>query len=680
MSKPEPMELTSQKITEEQKAKLRQLFPEVFTEGKVDFDRLKLTLGEEADDGVERYGMSWPGKRDCFKVIQQPSAGTLKPCKAESVNFDGTENLFIEGDNLEALKLLQKSYYGKVKMIYIDPPYNTGKEFIYPDNFKENLDTYLEYTGQTDESGKKFSTNTESEGRFHSKWLNMMYPRLFLARNLLRDDGVIFISIDENEVSNLRKLCDEMFGEENYCGEIIWKNSSKNDQDYISIQHEYILAYVKDKTSNKGLWQEKKEGLDQIYDAFTGFRAKHGNDWKAIHQAALEWYKQFPLSHPISASKHYSWMDEQGVYFPADISGPNFGQYRFDVLHPETKQVCKEPASGWRYPEETMRKRITDKLVHFGDDHTTVPCNKTYLKETEFQSLCSIKFQDSRAASNRLAALFGVKLFTNPKDEILLKDMFKAVGVKGDDIVLDFFAGSGTTFQAVMELNHEQGSLCRSILVQLPEDLRVMEKTATGSSKKAVENAIKYLNELGLPENISEIGKQRARLFIQKLETEAKNPESDLFDTPAVDKKPAAKPGFKVFKLDRSNFKAWQAEAADGITAEAIAKQLELGVDHLDPKSTPDDILYELLMKSGFELTAKVETLKLADKTVYSIAGGALLICLEPALTKEVITAMAKLSPARVLCLDRGFAGNDQLKTNAVQIMKSHEVEDFRTV
>jgi len=385
----EKMDGKTMDIVAENVGKLKGLFPEAFTEGKVDFEALKEVLGTFVDDRDERYSFSWNGKSKARMIAQTPSTGTLRPCKDESVDWDATQNIFIEGDNLEVLKLLQKSYHKKVKMIYIDPPYNTGKDFVYKDNFKDNIKNYKEITGQVDGEGRNLSNNPETSGRYHTDWLNMMYPRLKLARNLLKDDGVIAISIDEKEVHNLKKACDEVFGEENFSGEIIWKNSSKNDQDYISIQHEYILVYVRDKNINKGNWVEKKEGLDEIYKAFEGFKAKHGDDWESIHKEALAWYKQFPESKPIFSSKHYSWMDDEGVYFPDNISGPNHGQYVYDVSHPVTGQICKSPASGWRYPEETLKQRIEQGLVHFGKDHTTVPNNKTYLKNTEFQSLTS---------------------------------------------------------------------------------------------------------------------------------------------------------------------------------------------------------------------------------------------------------------------------------------------------
>jgi adenine-specific DNA-methyltransferase len=459
----EKLKMHSPNLTQDNIARIRDLFPGCVTEAKaedgtvklaVDFDQLRQELADSVVEGPqERYHLNWPGKREALLTANAPIAKTLRPNRDESVDFDTTKNLFIEGDNLDALKLLQETYLGKVKLIYIDPPYNTGNDFIYSDDFAENSEDFLKKSNQIDSAGNRLVANTEAKGRFHSDWLSMIYARLKLARNLLADDGVVVISIDESEHSNLVTIGREVFGDKNFCGEIIWKNSSKNDQDYISIQHEYLVFFVKSKAANPGAWVEKKIGLDEIYRAFEIFKEKHGSDWKAIHNAALEWYKQFPESNPIRDSKHYSWMDERGVYFPDNISGPNDGQYVYDVKHPVTGQVCKMPASGWRYPETTLIQRISEGLVHFGQDHTTVPNNKTYLKNTEFQSLTSMRFVDGRSASKRLQSLFGEKVFTNPKDEILLKDIFKAIGLKGNDIVLDFFAGSGTTAHAVFELN-----------------------------------------------------------------------------------------------------------------------------------------------------------------------------------------------------------------------------------
>jgi len=329
----EKMKMHSPNLTQENIARIRELFPSCVTEAQgedgklrlaVDFDQLRQELSESIVEGPqERYHLNWPGKREALLTANAPIARTLRPCREESVDFDTTKNLFIEGDNLEALKLLQETYLGKVKMIYIDPPYNTGNDFLYEDDFAENTDAFLKRSNQKDEEGNRLVANTEANGRFHSDWLSMMYSRLRLARNLLSDEGIVVISIDENEHSNLVKLGGLIFGDENFCGEIVWKNSSKNDQKYISIQHEYFVVFVKGKQFNRGDWVEKKEGLDQIYKAFEGFQKEYGSDMEEIHKAALNWYKQFPESNPISNSKHYSWMDERGVYFAADISGPN---------------------------------------------------------------------------------------------------------------------------------------------------------------------------------------------------------------------------------------------------------------------------------------------------------------------------------------------------------------------
>ena len=411
MAEIERFDLDSEALVNDRLRQLRELVPEAFTESGIDFEKLRLLLGDEVDEGDERFAFTWPGKADAIRQSQTSTNATLRPCVEKSRSRTGedgsfdSDNIYIEGDNLEVLKLLQRAYHGKVKLIYIDPPYNTGSDFIYKDTFGNTIEEYKAQSGLTGQS------NARTDGRFHANWCSMMFPRLRLARELLADDGVLVVSIDENERTNLQLLLNEIFGETNFAGEIIWKNSSKNDQSYISIQHEYLLVYVKDKSSNSGEWTERKEGLDEIYSAFDGFRQRYGDDWEAIHKAALEWYKQFPPSSPIYQSKHYSWMDERGVYFPSDISGPNDGQYVYDVFHPVTGKICKMPSSGWRYPEDEMDRRITEGLIHFGNNENTIPNNKTYLKDTEYQSLTSMLYKDGRAASKKLAKIFGDKVF-----------------------------------------------------------------------------------------------------------------------------------------------------------------------------------------------------------------------------------------------------------------------------
>lgn len=663
-TEPEKLELSSLDIADQKRQQLLALFPEVRTEGgKVDFESLKSVLGEALDAGRERFGMNWPGKSECMRTIQAPSLGTLLPCPEESIDWNTSANVVIEGDNLEVLKLLQKSYLGKIKMIYIDPPYNTGNDLVYPDNYSESLETYLQFSGQVDSDRRKYSPNSESQGRFHSKWLNMIMPRLYMARSLLAPDGILAVSIDETEHPNLRGICDQVFGEENFAGEIVWKNSSKNDEDYVAIQHEYIVFYVRDKSMNLGQWSERKEGLEEIYKAFDGFKRAHGTDWKAIHSAAQAWFKQFPPSDPISDSSHYSWMDEKGVYFPADLSGPNFGQYTYEVTHPVTCKPCKSPASGWRFPLDTMTQLVAGGRIHFGDDHTTVPCNKTYLRDTEFQSLTSIKMVDGRAASKRLQTLFGKKVFTNPKDELLLARLMKAVGVAGSDIVLDFFAGSGTTLHAVKLLNEMQGSTCSGILVQLPEDLHEIVATAKGSAKQTTKNAIELLESLGKPANLFELCAERLRRVFTG---------SSLLQDSSH--------GFRLFRLAPSNFIPWDGTAAND--GQQLAKQLQLSVDHTRSDRTPIELLFEILLKSWGEPALSIQAAQeqIEEVSTYSIADGAFFICLEDSVSLGVIRALAARKPDRVVMRESAFAGNDQLKTNAVQTFKTNGVTSFKVV
>ncbi len=652
----EKLKMHSPNITDSNIQKVADLFPNCVTETKdeignlkkaIDFDLLKQELANNIVEGPqERYHLDWPGKREALITANAPIAKTLRPSRQESVNFDSSQNIFIEGDNLDALKLMQETYLGKVRLIYIDPPYNTGNDFIYEDDFSSSAEEFLKKSNQKDGKGNRLIANTESKGRFHSDWLSMMFSRLKLALNLLADDGIVIISIDENEHANLVSLGNQVFGDENFCGEIIWKNSSKNDQDYISIQHEYLVFFVKNKEKNSGEWVEKKIGLEQIYQAFDGFKIKHKDNWKAIHSDALDWFNQFSDSNPIRDSKHYSWMDERGVYFPADISGPNDGQYVYHVHHPVTKQVCKMPASGWRYPEATMIERMKNGLVHFGDDHSTVPNNKTYLKDTEYQSLTSMKFVDGRAASKRLKSLFGEKVFTNPKDEYLLKDIFKAVGLNGTDIVLDFFAGSGTTAHAVFELNKEQNSNCRWILVQLPEDIIEMQKSAKGSAKKVAANAIKYLTTKNLPAHIAALSKERVRLVGNNMA----NAIPDL--------------GFRYLKVDTSNM-ADVFYNPDAISQDLLSDQVE----NIKPDRTSEDLLFQVLLDWGVDLTLSISRETIADKEVFFVAEDALAACFDNDITEDCLKAIAHKKPLRVVFRDSGFS-SDSVKINVEQIFK----------
>ena len=466
-------------IVNDQVRKLAQLFPAVVKDGEVDFEALREELGQFNEVNNEKYELTWAGKKNAKKIAQEDIVGrTLKFIPEDSKDADTTENLYIEGDNLEVLKLLRQNYYGAIKMIYIDPPYNTGSDgFTYHDKFSFTVPTLMEKLNLGEKEAERVLDLTTRGSASHSAWCMFMLPRLLMARDLLTNDGIVVISIDESEHANLRLLCDDVFDERNYAGEIIWKNSSKNDQDYISMQHEYILFYVKNKDINKGQWKEKKEGLDEIFKAFEGFR-KQTDDPDEIHKLSLEWYKQFSEANPIYGSKHYSWYDDiKGVYFPDNISGPKFGQYVYDVVHPVTGKVVKAPASGWRYPESSMLELIANGGVHFGKDESVIPNKKTYLVDTQYQSLTSIKFKDGRVASKMIEKLLGdAKYFSNPKDVDLMASIFTALGIGNNDIVLDVFSGSGTTAHTVMKMNAENGTNIRYIHLQLDE--AVKEKDA----------------------------------------------------------------------------------------------------------------------------------------------------------------------------------------------------------
>ena len=468
---------------------LKKYFPQCFhADGEFDIEAFKAALPGGTTITDETSGFNWLGKNYARMLTNMDTTTLIRPDEehnAKPENKD-SQNVYISGDNLDALQHLVKSYSGKVKVIYIDPPYNTGSDgFVYNDKFNFTAEELAKRLDVTPERAERILSMTRCGSASHAAWLTFMLPRLSFARDLLTDDGVIFISIDENEESNLRLLCNEVFGEENLAGEIIWKNSSKNDEDYISMQHEYIICYVKDKEHNKGSWIETKIGTEEIFSAFEKFKSKHGNDWKSIHEEALKWYRQYPPSNPIYDSKHYNWMDENGVYFASDISGPNPGQYVYDVIHPVTGKPCKMPASGWRFEEGEMNNRIKANLIHFPEDETTIPNNKTYLKDTLNQSLTSIIFRDGRVASKKLTALMGSNCFSNPKDPEIIAKLLSAVGVSNGDIVVDFFSGSGTTAESTMSLSLLDKGI-HFILVQIQEDLDISLARATGKGKTII--------------------------------------------------------------------------------------------------------------------------------------------------------------------------------------------------
>ena len=578
---------------------LRRYFPQCFrADGEFDIEAFKAALPGGTTLTDETSGFSWLGKNYARMLANMDTTTLIQPDEKHNSLPENrhSENVYISGDNLDALQHLVKSYSSRVKVIYIDPPYNTGSDgFVYNDRFNFTTAELAERLDISVGRADRILSMTRRGSASHAAWLTFMLPRLSFARDLLTDDGVIFISIDENEQANLRLLCNEIFGEENLAGEIIWKNSSKNDEDYISIQHEYILCYVKDKEYNKGEWVEPKLGTDEIFAAFDKFRAKYGNNWKKIHEEALKWYKQFPQSNPIYDSKHYNWMDERGVYFASDISGPNPGQYVYEVKHPITGKPCKMPASGWRFEENEMKNRIKSNLIHFPDDETTIPNNKTYLRDTLNQSLTSIIFRDGRVASKKLTALMGKNCFSNPKDSDIISNLLSAVGVSDNDIVVDFFSGSGTTAESVMCQSLHDKKI-HYILVQIQENLDESLKRATGKGKAIVKNAIELCEELNVPHTVDQIGMERIRRAAKKIHESNPLFSGDL--------------GFRHYTLvEPKENVLLQMEMFDpGLTTAT-----QLTVDDFG-RST---VLATWLEADGYGLTAEAEEVKLGRYTAY---------------------------------------------------------------
>jgi adenine-specific DNA-methyltransferase len=595
-----------------------QSFPECLSENIIDFDQLKRALGEWTEAGQERFGLVWPGKAQCMKIIQQPSAATLKPARDESLNFDTTGNVFIEGDNLEVLKLLQKAYFGKIKLIYIDPPYNTGQEFIYPDKYSETLETYLAYTGQADAEGRRFSTNTDTVGRYHSNWLNMMYPRLYLARNLLRDDGVIFISIDDHELSRLRELADQIYGEENFKADIAWQKRytrSNNTVDFTTVV-EHILVYAKSEAFEVNLLPRTEEA-DARY-------LNPDNDPRGVWKGAS-------FLNPASPQ------DRPNLCYP--IKNPNTG----GVVHPTT--------NAWRRSKEAFDDLNADNRLYWGPDgKLPIPSIKMFLSEARGLTPTNFWPHDYAGHTDEgtrdLENLIPGKVFNNPKPVQLIRRIIEHSCNGANDIILDFFAGSCVTAQATIEQNAEDGGSRTFIVVQLPEPADEGSNAAKAGFR-----------------TIAEIGKERIRRTIKKFDTSSQG-QLELHRKANIDL------GFKVLKLSGSNFRSWNGDS-ENADPDNLAQQLELHVDHLDATSNPEDIIYEILLKAGFRLSTKIATIKLASSDVFSIEHGSLLICLEKEITSELIDALAETNPLQVICLDEGFKGNDQLKANAVQTFKA---------
>lgn len=639
------------------KDKLKSVFPECFSEGTLDIDKLLSLCGEYIDNDFEKYKFEWKGKAECLRLAQKRSTGTLRPCKEESVNFDETENLYIEGDNLEVLKLLQIAYYRKVKMIYIDPPYNTGNDFVYEDDFKDPMARYKEVTQQTTKS------NPETIGRFHTNWLNMMYPRLRLAANLLRDDGVIFISIDDAEAYNLKKVCDEVLGEENYVATLIYDKNRKNDAKYFSVGHEYMFVYFKSASTiyDKGIvLRANKEGVDEVKKEFTRLRKLYDDNWEQVNQGLKAFYAQWSTDDERKPLARFTKVDEKGPYRDdGNISWPGGGGPKYPVIHPVTGKPCKIPDAGWRFPNsERMQEEIANGRVVFGADETTLPRIRRNLFEADKQVMRSVTFSYAQTATLEFIKLFdNMRVFDNPKSVDDIKRLAEYITAKGDeDIILDFFSGSATTAHAVMQLNAEDNAgqagtgNRKFICVQLPE--------ITDENSEAYKAGYK---------NICEIGKERIRRAGKKL-TEMDN-QMQLGE----EQKPLDI-GFKVFKLDSSNLREWDSTPIEDKDINLFYKRLNDMVDSIKPDRTPMDVVYEVMLKMGIPLTVPVTYMEVNSKVCYVVGDLLLLMCFAENITAEDIEAMAEYAPAKMILAEQSFA-DDSALSNAHYILRDKGIE-----
>ena len=610
----------SANIVDENIEQMKALFPDAFTEGGVNFDVLRQILGDASvlDEGEEKYGLNWHGKKQARQIALTPSTGTLLPCPEESVDWDTTQNLFIEGDNLEVLKLLQKSYAGKSRTIFIDPPYNTGKEFIYPDKFQDNLDTYLKYTGQTDGDGMKFSSNTETGGRKHTNWLNMMFPRIKLAKNLLCKEGAIFITIDDGEVANLRKACDEVFGQENFVANIVWqkKYTRSNDAKWFSDNHDHVLCYAK----NKDLFVLNQ--LPRNEDQLKAYK-NPDNHPKGI-------WKSTPL-HAKSGSNTSSFTFKNGVSW-----APPPGTYR-------------------RFNNESMQRMDEGEEIWFGASGDQMPSRKSFLGEikggvTPTTLWTYDEVGHNHEANNELKALGMGGMFDNPKPTRLIQRMIELTqSEKKDDLIIDFFAGSSTTAQAVFAANAADGGHRRFIQIQLPEEI----------------DQVSVAGKEGF-NNIASLSAERIRRAGEKFKG-------------SIDDK-----GFRYLRLANSNIQAWNPDRTD-LEATLVSHK-----DHLVEGRSEQDVLYELLLKRGIEMTVPIEEKQAAGKTIYSIGYGVLFACLDNSIAKGDVDAVAgaiaewhkELEPetdSHVFFRDSAFA-DDIAKTNMAAILEQNGIAHVRSL
>ena len=583
----------------------------------INFELLKQMLSPDVVEGDERYEFTWVGKKAAIVEANKPIRKTLRPCKEESKNWDSTENLYIEGDNLEVLKLLQETYLGKVKMIYIDPPYNTGNDFIYDDDFVQNTDEYMGNSGQYDEEGNRLVTNIESNGRFHTDWLNMIYPRLKLAKDLLSEDGVIFISIDDNEQENLRKLCDEIFGAQNFVAQLVWERAyaPKNDAKFISNSHDYVLMFAKN------------------INSFVIGRLPRTEEANARYQ------------NPDN--------DPRGVWKPSDMSVKTYNEdCDYPIIAPSGRVI--EPPAGrcWRLSKNAFLERLKDNRIYFGADGNSVPCIKRFLTELKFDGMAptSIMFYKdvghSQEGAKEVTAIMNAGVFDGPKPVRLLLRLLTLANLADDSIVLDFFSGSATTAHAIMLFNVEKGKHCKFILAQIPE--------STDGKGTAYKAGYK---------NICEIGKERIRRAGKKIKEDAGLTAPADLDI-----------GFRCLRLDESNMKPVY------YTPKEIEQQdLFSLVDNVKEDRTPEDLLFQVMLDLGVLLSSTIEVKEIAGKKVFNVADGFLLACFDHDVTNETVKAIAKMKPYYAVFRDSSMA-NDSVATNFEQIFETYSPDTVRKV
>jgi adenine-specific DNA-methyltransferase len=625
---PQTKDITTQNIHQ-----IAQLFPQVITEKEdadgntvkaIDFEALKQHLSNVIVEGSdERYRLDWPGKRASILKANTPITTTLKPDRESSVNFDTTENVYIEGDNFEVLKVLQESYLGKIKMIYIDPPYNTGKDFVYKDNFKVSKDEYEAELGIEDEEGGKLFKNTDTNGRFHSDWLSMMYERLLVARDLLTDDGVIFMSIDDNEVHNLRKMADEVFGEENFvCEFIVNSNSTKNNAKLVSISHEYIICFSKNKAELNDDWEIEKNNVKE-YTKRANQLIKKGLSLDEIHLELLELVK-YPRFYDLD---HYTYADDKGVYQTDNPGGVTNGNTSTKILHPVTNKECTQPNGGWRYKEEDIIRMLKKDEFSFGEDETIIPRPKRYLSDYIFQIPKSNLYFDSQSSTKWLKS---EKLpFDFPKSIDLVFHLIKMI--KTDDIILDFFSGSATSAHSVMQLNAQDGGSRKFIMVQLPEE--------TDEKSEAYKAGYKTIPEIGR-ERIHRAGKKILEENADKLKER----------TTPLDV------GFRVYKTSESILKD-VAKHPNEVTQTNLFKD----EDNIKEDATDEDILTSVILDFGLTLDHPIEIKFITGSNVYIVDTDSLVACFNKNIDMQVVEEMAKMQPLRAVFRDACFKDDKDL-------------------